>query len=1310
MFQIGVHALRRKALGGKESMRRKTFTKALAIVLSLVMIGTVNPVMANEEISAKKKQEVKKNENYAEGEAIILYNGTNVSTKSRMSTSLGNDIEITDTYVFEENNKSAKSGSVSGASGVSVSLVKSEKYSTEELINLLNKKSNIKYAEPNYKIKKLDYNDSYYKYQWGQDNKGQNAGTEGLDINADTELLADKDSEERVIALVDTGIDYTHEDLADVVWNNPYNNKKLYGEHGYDFINYDDDPMDDNGHGSHCSGIMAGKSDNDKGIVGTAKSENIKIMALKILDEDGYGWGMESVGAYNYIYKAQQLGINVVAVNNSWGGASEEESEILKTLIDMVGENGAISVCAAGNEATDNDEWESIPANIDSDYVISVAATNENDELASFSNYGKKTVDIAAPGTDILSSVSYDFFNPSIYENKEALCSTYQNFDTGNLVNTINKSGLTGESAAAEDIAYGTDSNGKGNVTVSTTDEEFFGTKDGSNKSLSWTVTDAESGSYHYLYLPYEVKKSKTDTYVSLSLKVNSSTSNEDDFGDFDDWDDFDWDDWFNESVLYITDYTLDENGQLEQNYIENNEIVDNSMEEVWIEQDNYWSVLSLPLAENINKDEKHVLILAIDAESAGDYSINIDNFGVSKENVSSSKFGKYDYYNGTSMATPHVTGAIAAVANAYPQENALQVKSRVLGSVRKTEELQEKVASGGVLDLSKVSNPSMFVEKASMNSKKQIEIKGYYMDDAEVYVNDKKVDVISNDGTKIIIDGQAYVNKQVTVRVEKDGVTYEESYFFSQGKAFTQGVEISGKMRGGQLLSSGNNMVYVDSCGLVSYAAPYTDQKTKKEAFQWSVGNKEFGAAIFGKQYEQTVDYSIYNDTEYVYTNGKIYGVLSIDVGYATDTILAVYDSEKGWMKLSDMPDGMDDLYGSTLAAYNGDLYLLGGMDENGNINKKVVKYSVSTKKWANAGNIPEARMGAKAVQVGKKLILTLGYSDKDETPKNLIYDGKSWTVSKADLGISPDEYFYGIDVTRAQIGLVSDGIIYTNLTVEGMGDTFTYNVNNDSFTSSQYALNAGQLTYDNLFATTVKDKLYVIYGDEYIEYDDEDEYWSTKSSYDSSYEDEDEGTINTLYIPITSGYVNVVDNSKAGAYVEGTGYYLPGDTITLKAVVTDKNKSVDKFLVNGKSIAKGKDGYVYTVNAADCSNKVTAQVVLASNGKTEVVTAPKLGKTKVSKATRTKKNKKIKITLKKITNAQGYQIKYSTSKKFGKKATKTINSKKLKVTLKKLKAKKKYYIKARAYITYNGKKVYGKWSNVKKVKVKKAKKSKKK
>lgn len=1286
-------------------MRRKTLTKMLSVILALSMTCTINPVMASERLTVAEKQEINKSKNYAEGQAVIMYDSTGTSTKSRMSTSWGSGIEIVDTYIFEQNEAKTKTRSVSETNDLSVSLVKSDKYSTEELITILKKNKNIKYAEPNYKIKKLNYNDAYYKYQWALNNEGQNAGIEGLDINADTEFLGDKDRKERVIALVDTGIDYTHEDLKDVIWNNPYNNKKLYGEHGYDFINSDADPMDDNGHGSHCSGIMAGKSDNGTGIEGTAKSSNVKIMGLKILDEEGSGYGMESVGAYNYIYKAQQLGVNVVAVNNSWGGASEEESEILKTLINMVGEKGAISVCAAGNDGMDNDTFESIPANIDSDYVISVAASNEKDELASFSNYGKKSVDIAAPGTDILSSVSYNCFNPSIYDNVSELCAYYCDFDNVNLVNIINKDGYTGNQAGAGEAAYGADSDGDGNVTVTTTNTQYFGEKSSTNKSLEWSVKNAEKGSYHYFYLPYEIKQSATETYAAMALRLSGPSGQIIDFEEMQDIKDL-----LGVSSFYIADYKVDNNGKFNIDNVEMDAIVD-----TYIEQENYWTNLSIPVSEKTRKDEKHVLVFAIAAESEGDFTVYIDNFGISKENVSSDKFGKYDFYNGTSMAAPYVTGAIAAVSNAYPKESALQVKARVLGSVRRGEHLKGNVSSGGTLDLSKVDTPSMLVEKVNYNSKNQIEIKGYHMNGAEVYVNDRKVQIISNDGKNIIIDGKEYVNKQISIKLTVGEVIYEDNYFFSKGKAFNKGSNIEGTIQGGQLLSSGDSLVYVNLNGEVSYGLTYKDEETNKESVMWTEGIIGFEAKMFGKEYEQSVDYTILNDTDYIYSNRKIYGVLSIDVGYSSDKILAVYEEEKGWKKLADIPNDMYQLDGSTLAAYNGELYLIGGVDVKGTLNSRVMKYSPTTKKWTKGADIPENRAFSRALQVGKKLIVTLGSNGTKEIPKNLIFDGQKWSVSKVKLQKSIDTYTesFGekdISITTAEIGLVKDGIIYTNLRVDGLGDTFVYNVGKDNFTSSGYSLNASELKYDRLFATTVYDKLFVLYGDEYDEDEEDEWFWKNKlSNIGDLFEDEFEGAVSSLYIPVTNGYINVEDKSEMGGYVEGAGAYLPGDTIILKAMVEDEELKIKNFVVNGKNIAKGKNGYVYTVNASNCPNKITAQVVTFYG---QDFSIPKIGKAKISKAVRTKNKKKIKIVLKKIKGAAGYQIKYSTSKKFGKKVTKTINSKKVKVTLKKLKAKKKYYIKARAYSRFYGKKVYGKWSKVRvvKVKKKKAKKSKKK
>lgn len=182
-------------------MRRKTLTKMLSVILALSMTCTINPVMASERLTVAEKQEINKSKNYAEGQAVIMYDSTGTSTKSRMSTSWGSGIEIVDTYIFEQNEAKTKTRSVSETNDLSVSLVKSDKYSTEELITILKKNKNIKYAEPNYKIKKLNYNDAYYKYQWALNNEGQNAGIEGLDINADTEFLGDKDRKERVIAL-----------------------------------------------------------------------------------------------------------------------------------------------------------------------------------------------------------------------------------------------------------------------------------------------------------------------------------------------------------------------------------------------------------------------------------------------------------------------------------------------------------------------------------------------------------------------------------------------------------------------------------------------------------------------------------------------------------------------------------------------------------------------------------------------------------------------------------------------------------------------------------------------------------------------------------------------------------------------------------------------------------------------------------------------------------------------------------------------------------------------------------------------------
>ena len=347
-------------------------------------------------------------------------------------------------------------------------------------------------------------------------------------------------------------------------------------------------------------------------------------------------------------------------------------------------------------------------------------------------------------------------------------------------------------------------------------------------------------------------------------------------------------------------------------------------------------------------KDEQHVILLCVSSYEEGDFAVYVDNWGISRENVSPDEFGMYDYYNGTSMATPYVTGAVAAVANAYTNENALQIKARILGSTRNNDNFKGKISTGGALDLSKIGKPGMTIDKVLLNGKKQIEISGYYTDNAEVYINDKKINVISNNGKTIVVDGKSYQNKSLKVKLIKGDRTYEKEYFFATGSAFTKGPSVEADLNGGQMISNGGNLIYIDSTGSVSVGMTYKDDETGKDEFFWRGGGFTFTPDVFGKEYENVADANVYSETDYVCSNGVVYGCITLDQGFAQNTILSYYDDEKGWKKLANMPKEKEELSGVILAAYNGELYLMGGVDENDNFSKTVMKYSTTSKKWS--------------------------------------------------------------------------------------------------------------------------------------------------------------------------------------------------------------------------------------------------------------------------------------------------------------------------------------------------------------------------
>ncbi len=276
----------------------------------------------------------------------------------------------------------------------------------------IKKKPKVKYVEPDYEVHIAETipNDLNLNL-WGLNNTGQTGGTPDADIDAPQAWDIQTGSSNVVIAVIDTGVDYNHVDLAANMWTNPGEipgngfdddgNGYVDDVFGYDFYNDDGDPMDDNSHGTHCSGTIAAVGNNGVGVVGV--NWTARIMALKFLSSIGSGSLSDAVIAIEYAIAAKQNSVPMVAMSNSWG--SGDYSEALEDAIVAANNAGILFIAAAGNNARNIDGIPFYPASYDVPNIISVAATDHNDNLANFSNYGPVSVDLAAPGVNILSAV-----------------------------------------------------------------------------------------------------------------------------------------------------------------------------------------------------------------------------------------------------------------------------------------------------------------------------------------------------------------------------------------------------------------------------------------------------------------------------------------------------------------------------------------------------------------------------------------------------------------------------------------------------------------------------------------------------------------------------------------------------------------------------------------------------------------------------------------------------------------------------------------------------------------------------------------
>ncbi len=265
---------------------------------------------------------------------------------------------------------------------------------------------NVEYVQPNYIYHTtLAPSDAQYGQLWAFKNIGQTittgnytpiSGTPGDDMNIEKAWDHITDCSSVIVAVVDSGVNYNQEDLAENMWNGG----AIYPNHGWNYVNGNNDPMDLNGHGTHVAGIIGAAGNNASGVTGVCWKAS--IMAVRVLDATGKGTTANIVQGINF---AVSHGAKVI--NMSLGGGGSFDSAFSQAIT-YAQNNDVVVVVAAGNNANNNDAVASgsafYPCNFSQPNLVCVAALDQNFALANFSNYGSTSVDVGAPGTNILST------------------------------------------------------------------------------------------------------------------------------------------------------------------------------------------------------------------------------------------------------------------------------------------------------------------------------------------------------------------------------------------------------------------------------------------------------------------------------------------------------------------------------------------------------------------------------------------------------------------------------------------------------------------------------------------------------------------------------------------------------------------------------------------------------------------------------------------------------------------------------------------------------------------------------------------
>ncbi|MGD9346956.1 MAG: S8 family serine peptidase [Candidatus Aminicenantes bacterium] len=520
--------------------------------------------------------------------------------------------------------------------------------STRQLMQDMQKLPEVEAVSPNYYLRIEDTipDDEAFDLLWGLHNTGQNGGEVDIDIDAPEAWDINRGSSDVIVAVIDTGIDYNHPDLIPNLWINPDEvvdgidndgNGYIDDIHGMNAITSSGDPMDDHGHGTHCAGTIGAAGNNGVGVTGVCW--NVKMIGAKFIDASGWGEDADALECLNYILDLKTTyGQNIVAVNASFGGGDYDP--VFESAIDALGAAGIIFCAAAGNDWEDTDILPHYPSSYTCSNIISVTAVDYYGWQ--YFNYGKTSVDIAAPGVDILSTISAVYWPESgdiFFDDME---SGAGNWITGGTLNTW----------------------------AISTDEEIFdfpGYPDPPSPPNFWSDSPGVFYSDNTDSWLMNVTNIDLTAYVGQNLYLG--------FG----------------SAMYFEELC-------DHGYVEVSGDGGVTWESLYDFSGHafFWYMPWYFLIPDSVKTGQFRFRFHL----VSDFSITYPGWLIDDVGIGTASFYGYSYKMGTSMATPHVTGAVALLASVFPSETVAERIARILENTVHLPSLVDICATEGMLNL----------------------------------------------------------------------------------------------------------------------------------------------------------------------------------------------------------------------------------------------------------------------------------------------------------------------------------------------------------------------------------------------------------------------------------------------------------------------------------------------------------------------------------------------------------------------------------------------------------------------------------